>query len=74
MELVDEKDRRRLGRTPGRGQDFAQLRDIRHDRVDADKTALRFARDGFGNARLAATGRTVEKQRPETVLRHQARQ
>jgi hypothetical protein len=48
VQLVDEKNRARLGQAARGGQDFAQLGNVGHDGVDAHKAGLGFAGDDLG--------------------------
>jgi hypothetical protein len=71
MQLVDEKDGRRLRPAPGRRQNPAQFRDIGHDGVDPHEPTPGLVGDGLRDARLAAARRPVKEQGAETVLRHE---
>ena len=71
VQLVDEKDRRRLRPAPGRRENLAQLGDIRHHGVQADEPAAGLVGDRLGDARLARAGRAVENQRAEAILGHE---
>lgn len=59
--------------TPRLSQHLAQLGGAGQDRVDADDLGLRLGGNHLGERGLAATRRTVEKQRAEVVGFNQAR-